>query len=361
MSEKSPSIIPIILLSLLLGSCGLKTKKEVLEQPGIAGVELDGTFTQEIHSQTRVIEGAGSTTTFGPAAGANNVDEQRQSENENFVLGLSLGPGLYRSFIHLNVLRALERQKIVPNILTGSGMGAVVASLYAFSLTPDLIEWRVFNFLSQTVRMEPYSQAWLAKVESVLLKDFVHKNIEDAEKVLRLAIFHTKTNKVEMRTRGSLRELIMAQFAVASSRGGDMIAPYIRNIFHGDELKRGGVDFVLAIDSIGPTVSMKKLDDFWIGNWRRTISLSEREKMGIEAMLTLPTQSMDLDDAESVDRILEKTLPSISDSVGRLKLVLESWKKPSSKSLLSEQQWYEFDQDFFMGENDNDRATHSEN
>lgn len=361
MSRKQKSLLLFIFFSLFFSGCGLKTKKSVQERKGIAGVELDGTFQEETQVRTRVIEGAGSTTSFGPAIGDSAVNVNLQNENQNFVIGLSLGPGLYRSFLHLNVLRAIERQNIVPNIITGSGMGAVIASLYAFSLTPDLIEWRVFNFLSQVDHIEPYSQAWMEKLESVLLKGFENQNIEDASKVLRLPIFNTKTNKVEMRLRGSLKELIRAQFAVVSGRNSEFIAPYIRHVFHSEELKKGGVDFVLAIDPLGPSVFLKKPDDYWSGVWGRTISLAAREKSGIDAMLTLPTQAMPLDDSSRVDSFLEKTLPSISDSVSRLKIVLENWKKPTNKSLINNQQWYEFDQDFFMGENDNDQATKIEN
>lgn len=337
----------LLVLSFCVG-CGLKTTKEIHEKNVISGVDLESSEGSQNSTQVQLVAGGGSTKEFGPAPDGVEIIGAQSSLP---VVALSMGPGLYRGFLHINVLKALERHEITPNVLTGSGMGAVIASLYAFSLTPDLIEWRVFNFLSQVKDEKVLSQAWLEKVDQILLKDYLKANIEDADKVLRLAVLNTKTNKVEMKVRGSLRELIRAQFSAAPSGDQKFIAPHLRSIFHQSYLREGGVDFIIAIDALGPSFKLKKRDDYWSGIWGRTVGLSKKEREGIEAALTLPSRGLALDNEQAVSKYLEKSLPSIADSVSRLKTVLENWERPASPDE-SGKRWYEFDQDFFIGENE---------
>src|SRR5512141_1012462 len=46
-------------------------------------------------------------------------------------IGLALGGGAARGFAHIGVIKALEAQGIVPDIIVGTSAGSVVGSLYA--------------------------------------------------------------------------------------------------------------------------------------------------------------------------------------------------------------------------------------
>ena len=50
-------------------------------------------------------------------------------------IGLALGGGAARGFAHIGVIKALEAQGIVPDIVVGTSAGSVVGSLYAAGLT----------------------------------------------------------------------------------------------------------------------------------------------------------------------------------------------------------------------------------
>src|SRR5258707_4295440 len=47
------------------------------------------------------------------------------------VIGLALGGGAARGFAHIGVLRTLLAHGIVPNVVVGNSIGAVVGGLYA--------------------------------------------------------------------------------------------------------------------------------------------------------------------------------------------------------------------------------------
>ena len=55
-------------------------------------------------------------------------------------LGVALGAGAARGLAHIGVLKVLHAQKIYPDYLAGTSMGAVIGALYAAGYTPEEIE-----------------------------------------------------------------------------------------------------------------------------------------------------------------------------------------------------------------------------
>jgi len=47
------------------------------------------------------------------------------------VIGLALGGGSAKGFAHIGVIKALEAQGIVPDIVIGTSAGSVVGAMYA--------------------------------------------------------------------------------------------------------------------------------------------------------------------------------------------------------------------------------------
>jgi NTE family protein len=56
-------------------------------------------------------------------------------------IGLALGGGVARGFAHIGVLRALERNGIVPDIVVGTSIGAVVGAAYLAGKLDVMEEW----------------------------------------------------------------------------------------------------------------------------------------------------------------------------------------------------------------------------
>lgn len=56
-------------------------------------------------------------------------------------IGLALGSGLARGFAHIGVLRALRRHGIIPTIISGTSMGALVGGAHLSGRMDNLEEW----------------------------------------------------------------------------------------------------------------------------------------------------------------------------------------------------------------------------
>lgn len=74
------------------------------------------------------------------------------------VIGLALGGGAARGFAHIGILQVLVQNGIVPDIIAGTSIGAVVGGCYAAGKLDDLEQWarslhprRVFGYLDITL------------------------------------------------------------------------------------------------------------------------------------------------------------------------------------------------------------------
>ncbi len=73
---------------------------------------------------------------------ASHIDGKRVSRADNRpLLGLVLGSGAARGFAHIGVLHALEAAGIVPDIIVGTSIGALVGGCYAADRLDPLEEW----------------------------------------------------------------------------------------------------------------------------------------------------------------------------------------------------------------------------
>src|SRR5471030_2497190 len=57
------------------------------------------------------------------------------------IIGLALGGGAARGFAHIGILRTLIAHGIVPNVVVGTSIGAVVGGAYAAGHLDTLEQW----------------------------------------------------------------------------------------------------------------------------------------------------------------------------------------------------------------------------
>jgi NTE family protein len=90
-------------------------------------------------------------------------------------IGLALGGGAARGFAHVGVIKALEAQGIVPDIIVGTSAGAVVGSLYASGLSGfDLQNTALDMTEKQVVGWAWPNRGWM---DGEVLQNFINKAV----------------------------------------------------------------------------------------------------------------------------------------------------------------------------------------
>ncbi len=66
---------------------------------------------------------------------------------KNAFLGLALGGGGARGAAHVGVLKVLEKNKIIPEVISGTSIGAIIGAMFAFKPDADWISHKLQEFL----------------------------------------------------------------------------------------------------------------------------------------------------------------------------------------------------------------------
>jgi NTE family protein len=78
----------------------------------------------------------------GGGEGVTQIAAEREPRSR-LKIGLALGGGAARGWSHIGVMRVLQREGIVPDVIAGSSVGAVVAGCYAADKLDQLEEFAV--------------------------------------------------------------------------------------------------------------------------------------------------------------------------------------------------------------------------
>jgi NTE family protein len=90
-------------------------------------------------------------------------------------IGLALGGGAARGFAHVGVIKALEAQGIVPDIIVGTSAGAVVGSLYASGRTGFELQQTALEMTEkQVVGWAWPNRGWM---DGEILQNFINKAV----------------------------------------------------------------------------------------------------------------------------------------------------------------------------------------
>lgn len=131
-------------------------------------------------------------------------------------LGIALGSGAARGWAHIGILRALEEAGIVPDVIAGTSIGALVGAAYASDRLEPLENWvtqidwweiiRYMDLQSGGVEGERLMQAFRERVEEAL--------IETLPKPFGAVATDLRTGREVWFQTGSLLEAVRASIAL---------------------------------------------------------------------------------------------------------------------------------------------------
>jgi len=135
----------------------------------------------------------------------------------NSKLGVALGGGGARGIAHIGVLKALEESNISISYISGTSIGALVASYYAFGKSlSDIKEiGKNLNFTS-VIGFSLHKKGIFStkSIESMILRDLGNVNIEDAIIPLSICTTDISTGEQVVLRKGNLAKAVCASTAI---------------------------------------------------------------------------------------------------------------------------------------------------
>lgn len=260
-----------------------------------------------------------------------------QGVSKKLRIGLSLGPGLYRTLNYVSLLKFLERQNLNPQVVTGTGFGAIVAAMYASGMTPEVIEWNFYRYFKEKRKYRPFETEWLEEVDNLLLDKLKNKTIQDTTKKFYITLYNSKTKKTYYFDKGNMRELLLLNLKLSNSvdlrkSGTQYTAAFENEVFNAGLMKRLGVDFTIGADVLGSKFDFEDSNEFLIGVFGRAAGRITREKKGFDYFYSIPLQKMSLDSTENGAFYLLKTQEYVEAQSNRLKKLIQQKISSSTKA-----------------------------
>ncbi|MBI4040276.1 MAG: patatin-like phospholipase family protein [Deltaproteobacteria bacterium] len=167
-------------------------------------------------------------------------------ESDGAVVALILGEGMARSFAHAGVIKALEEEKIPFHLIVGSGMGALVAALYANKKSANDLEWHMMSFQKSTYLN--------FQILDFLKKRIVVDRLEALPFPILTVATDLKTGKIHYFEKGSIAQAVQSSMAIPGFFKPiryNQMALVSSEINHGipvDIAKSRGADLMIAVD-----------------------------------------------------------------------------------------------------------------
>src|SRR4051812_39110646 len=135
------------------------------------------------------------------------------------VIGLALGGGAARGFAHIGILRTLIAHGIVPNVVVGTSIGAVVGGAYAAGQLDTLEEWarslqprNIFGYLD--IRLNGSGLIGGAKLAAELEASMGQTLIEDLPVKYATVATEVRTGHEIWLTHGRMVDAMRASYAL---------------------------------------------------------------------------------------------------------------------------------------------------
>lgn len=86
--------------------------------------------------------------------------------DKTYNLAFALGGGGARGIAHIGVLKVLEREGVIPDLIVGTSMGAIIGGMYAQLLDAAAVEEKVLNFVDKFIQQQRWTSLLNTQEES---------------------------------------------------------------------------------------------------------------------------------------------------------------------------------------------------
>ena len=193
-------------------------------------------------------------------------------------VGVLFGPGGFKSFAAIGVLKALEEKRIPIHAVAGLGWGAVVAGTYAKEASLHELEWQLLKLKASDLPSRSLITGSISKVkasrffESHLGKRVLDAQAEKLDLPVGCPVVSVVTGKSRWVSRGSLRQVFDQCLAYPpyfeDQKGWWGGAYMVQEAI--DHLKSQGAELIIYVNAFGEGDLFSK---------------KEAEKLGVEALI----------------------------------------------------------------------------
>ena len=100
------------------------------------------------------------------------------------VVGIHLAPAAYHVAGYISLFRSLEEHKIKISALSGEGISAIVAALYAKYQDSNRVEWKLYALFGNLKDVYPFTKEWKQRIALFLEEEFQDQKLHQLKALL---------------------------------------------------------------------------------------------------------------------------------------------------------------------------------
>lgn len=176
------------------------------------------------------------------------------------TLGIALGGGVVKGAVHIGVLKALQEADLRPHFISGTSIGAMVGTLYAFGKQPEQIAKLAKSMNWLDITRYTFSKFGILSnkaIRKIMIEQIGDVNLEDSPIPIAVIATDIGTGERVILKNGSAADAVMASTCIP----GAFVPVELGNRLLVDgglvehvpvsSLKLMGADYVLGIDLSG--------------------------------------------------------------------------------------------------------------
>lgn len=209
--------------------------------------------------------------------------------NSNLNIGLALGSGSSRGWSHIGIIKALAEMGVVPNIICGTSVGALVGAAYVSNNLEKLEQWACSLTKFEEAKFFDINTSLNGFVDIERFHRFLNENvasdealIEDYSKQFAAVATDLDTGREEWLSDGSLVQAVWASlslpglFPAIKHNNKWLVDGGLVNPVPVSVCRALGADIVIAVNLNGDIV----------GKHRKTTNEVVKKEEGVAAKLT---------------------------------------------------------------------------
>jgi NTE family protein len=177
-------------------------------------------------------------------------------------IGIALGGGGAKGLAHIGVIKVLEEHGIIPHIVSGTSIGAMIGALYLLRGNIHAVEEFALSFENSTLypylAPRPSSSGLISekRIQTFLNKILGDKCIENLDRPFYCPATDIRRGLEVMFDRGSLKQAVRASISIpvifkpVLLRKSYLVDGGLINPVPVDILKKNGADFIIAVNVI---------------------------------------------------------------------------------------------------------------
>ena len=224
------------------------------------------------------------------------LDTQKVKDSQKAkkaIVGLVFGPGAHRVLAQIIFLKHLQQKKVVVHLVSGYGLGALVATMFASGMTPQKMEWLFFKFFNEARNTKPFTTAWIKILDKIIISQIRSSSLQELKKATYLP---AKKKVNSLYGSGNLRTILLNHLFQFSPQNRPQWQIQKTNFFGHKFLKKLGVNLLIGLDALGDDVEFKKPDSHLLGIFTKISGKIQLEKKRSDRIIfTLDTSGYTLD------------------------------------------------------------------